>query len=644
MHFDTDAGICVINANQAGNATFAPAPQVQQSFAVVPNAQGDAYNAVGNVFVDSSTTTPFTVIVNDVFPAGTTIFNDFPKLSANGGNVTMVTAAGPTMGQFTYNPPVGFTGSDTFTYTLIRNSQSRQATVTFTVADNVWFINNNAGACPSHLRRPCRPTRSRPSRPSRPSTRAATAPAPTDNDKIFVYSSATSYTTGTTALILRNGQRLVGQGITGSTETRLNVPLRPGQVLPTNNLTAPTLTNGTPGIVVTTGQNNFVHGLVLGNGATALSGNTFGTLTINDNVTINTNGAGINLQTGTLSGSLVGVTSTSATVNNVSLVSVATSGTFDLGTGALSGASSSAFVINDGAGSFSYAGTITNASATRSVSISNKDGGTVTLSGNINPAGAGAGIAVTSNSTGANVIRFTGSQKKISTTGASAAVDLSTNTGATISFENGGLEITKASGAGAGFSATGGATAVTVEGTGNTINTTGGPALNVASTTIGANGLTFRSLSASGGANGIVLSSTGSSGGLTVTGDGTGVANGSGGTIQNTTERGRQPHHRPERLAHPAQHQQHRQSRIEHQLGHQLHLPGRHGDSAGNGNDEQGINILNLFGTTNLIEDVTLDRHHRGRDPGPPEHHRRRNMDMLTIRRLDRPEPQGGIR
>jgi len=77
---------------------------------------------------------------------------------------------------------------------------------------------------------------------------------------------------------------------------------------------------------------------------------------------------------------------------------------------------------------------------------------------------------------------------------------------------------------------------VTVSGSGNTLSTTTGVALNVASTTIGTSGLTFQSISAgtagSGPSSGIVLNGTGSSGGLTVTGNGGAP---SGGTIQHTS-------------------------------------------------------------------------------------------------------------
>ncbi|WP_292139165.1 hypothetical protein [Mesorhizobium sp.] len=141
----------------------------------------------------------------------------------------------------------------------------------------------------------------------------------------------------------------------------------------------------------------------------------------------------------------------------------------------------------------------------------------------------GLGIAVLSNAGG--TINFGGAVKTLST-GVNAAVIMTSNPGATINFTNGGLVITTTSGD--GFNATGGGP-VTVQGTGNTITSGTGTALNVVNTNIGASGLNFQSISANGGINGIVLNNTGS-GGLTVTGVGTTA--GSGGTIQNTTGRG----------------------------------------------------------------------------------------------------------
>ena len=74
----------------------------------------------------------------------------------------------------------------------------------------------------------------------------------------------------------------------------------------------------------------------------------------------------------------------------------------------------------------------------------------------------------------------------------------------------------------------------------NTLSSTTGIALSIVSTTIGASGLTFRSISANGALNGIVLSNTGTTGSLTVTGNGGTCTDAdksgcSGGTIQNLT-------------------------------------------------------------------------------------------------------------
>lgn len=254
------------------------------------------------------------------------------------------------------------------------------------------------------------------------------------------------------------------------------------------------------------------------------------------------NGGTINVTTGTINAgsaraiSLNGVaanvnlvsTTSSGGTNNVDLTNV--TGTVNLGSGALSGATGAGFMVSGGSANVDYAGTITKTTAGNVVNVSSRTGGTLTLSGNISATGAVAnGISVTGNSGG--TITFSGSSKTL-TTGASAAVSLVNNTGTTINFNSGGLAISTTSGA--GFSATGGGT-INVQGSNNTISSTTGTALNVTNTTIGASDLTFRSISSNGAANGIVLNNTGALGGLTVTGDGGGSNNGSGGTIQNST-------------------------------------------------------------------------------------------------------------
>jgi hypothetical protein len=94
--------------------------------------------------------------------------------------------------------------------------------------------------------------------------------------------------------------------------------------------------------------------------------------------------------------------------------------------------------------------------------------------------------------------------------------------------------ITASTGTNTAFTATGGGT-ITATAATSTLTTGAATALNVANTTIGASGLTFRSISTTGAVNGIVLNNTGSSGGLTVSGNGSA---GTGGTITASTGAG----------------------------------------------------------------------------------------------------------
>jgi hypothetical protein len=188
-----------------------------------------------------------------------------------------------------------------------------------------------------------------------------------------------------------------------------------------------------------------------------------------------------------------------------------------------------ALAVSAGSANVTVVPSLTKTTAGRVASVASHTGGTVTVSGALSCTGSCTGILANANSGG--TIDFTNATQTVNTsaTASAKAVTLSSNTGATIDFTGGSLAIT--SGSGNGFDVTGGGT-VNVTGSANTITSAGGVALNVTSTTIGASGLNFRSISANGGTNGIVLNSTGASGGLTISG--TGAAN-SGGTIQNQT-------------------------------------------------------------------------------------------------------------
>jgi VCBS repeat-containing protein len=179
------------------------------------------------------------------------------------------------------------------------------------------------------------------------------------------------------------------------------------------------------------------------------------------------------------------VSSTDSANDGINIAGLGT-GTFSATGGTISLADGIAFDLDGGSGTVDYAGRIDDGSGA-SVEITNRTGGVVTLSGRIADGGdTGGGIS------------------------------LRGNPGATITI-SGTVEL--ATGSGAAFAATGGGT-VNVTGSNNTLATKTGTALEVANTTIGSDGMTFRSISSDGASKGIVLDTTGTTAGLTVTGAG----------------------------------------------------------------------------------------------------------------------------
>src|SRR6266700_1384724 len=459
-----------------------------------PVAFNDTYNWVGNTFLDTTARSLSTVISNDVAikPGGrsdtfsvTTITNGASTL---GGTVNLAAD-----GSFTYNPPVGRPNAvdgasvnDTFTYTIKNNtdnSLTATGTVTIALSGRVWYSQGGGSGD---------------GRSGTPSGNPATMSTSADKstDILYVFSSGSNLNG---AFTLDSGQQLLGQGV----------------ALVVNSITlftagsAPTITNST-GTAVTLNASigsNTITGFNVGNcSGSGVSGTNFGTVTVSSVSINNATSNALTLNNGTVTGSGFTSVSSAGGVNSISLTSVA--GTLALGGGALSGASGNAFDVTGGAASISYSGTITHTAAARLINIANHTGGTVTFSGAISGSTSDTGI------------------------------NLSTNGGATISF-TGGITL---NGVSSVFVATGGGTSTTSST--NTIGATTaptGPALNVANTTIGASGLNFQRISATGGVNGIVLNNTGSTGTFTVTGNAgtcTSLATCTGGAIQNATGAG----------------------------------------------------------------------------------------------------------
>ena len=505
--------------------TFVPG-----SFRSSPLALPDAYTCTGNVGLNVPVAAGVKANDFDDNPAGLSITAG-TFATTQGGSI-MLNADG----SFMYTPPAGFTGTDTYTYTLNDGNgvgapvpATDPGVITFTVSNLLWFIDNSSVAATSDGRL---------TSPFKTLADFNSSALPAVNQVIFIKNTGTNYTGG---MVLKNGQVLYGSGHTGGSNLAdagvLPFTLAPNsKTLPAINSTRPIITNsGGDGIALA--QNNSLRGFDVGAcsdfGMDNIGTGSVGNLLVSEVSINNSTGGAFDAGNGSGAGMNAVFTSISCTgagTDGINLTNCA--GTFTGGTGTISNTSGACVFINNGTVVFDYDGTLskTPGAGGRLVDVQIHATGAITFDGPLMyTAAAITPVSVTSNTSG--TISFTNSTKTLTTTGSNAVV-LNNNTGATINFSGGGLVIT--TGSGTGFSATGGGT-VNVTGSGNTISSMTGPALNVANTNIGASNLNFQSISHNGGVNGIVLNTTGASGGLVVTG--TGAAN-SGGTIQNTTSHG----------------------------------------------------------------------------------------------------------
>src|SRR5262249_30817903 len=208
---DTITYSTTITNNGPGDATgveFTDTPDANTTFVggstmASPVTVDDSYTCTGNLSIAIAAPGVFGNDFKGLNPAVTSI-SAFDATSAHGGTVTMTTS-GANTGAFTYEPAAGFRGVDTFTYTLTNSVGSSVGTVSVTVSNMVWFI-NNASSCSSNCN----------GRFSHPFTTLAGFQAINDGaanhgqagDAIFVYQGSGNYTGPLTLLA---NQRLTGQ-------------------------------------------------------------------------------------------------------------------------------------------------------------------------------------------------------------------------------------------------------------------------------------------------------------------------------------------------------------------------------------------------------------------------------------------------
>ncbi|HEX8474956.1 MAG TPA: PxKF domain-containing protein [Pyrinomonadaceae bacterium] len=274
-----------------------------------PLAINDSYAAVGNVRL--SINTGLGVLNNDSDPDGNVLTASAGTTSAQGGNVSVASD-----GSFTYNPPPGFEGTDTFNYTVTdSNGNTDTATVAVTVGGMIWFVDSNAAAGGDG-----RLTSPFSALTGAGSFDAVAADAPGEN--IFLYSG--NYTGGLTLL---DGQRLIGQGASDSLSTITGItPPAGSDPLPSTGGLHPVITSGANGVNV--GMNNQLHGFTVGDtSGTDIAGANFGTLTVRA-VVIDGTGQALNLDSGTLDASFANVTVNNRTTTGLFLNNVDGTATF----------------------------------------------------------------------------------------------------------------------------------------------------------------------------------------------------------------------------------------------------------------------------------------------------------------------------
>ncbi|MDT8758567.1 hypothetical protein MZO42_07645 [Sphingomonas psychrotolerans] len=295
---------------------------------------------------------------------------------------------------------------------------------------------------------------------------------------------------------------------------------------------------GTTTIVGTGGGNDAIF---IGNGSAANV--TFGTTTIGTGANV-VSGDGIEINgSGNGAVTFASVDIDNTTAHGISIVGAAgATGAIAINGGTI-GAGGAGSITGDGvnvtggSGSVTVAASIAKTNAGNVVEVSSHTGGTVTFSNNLSATGGAANGILLSNNSGGS-ISFSGATKTLNT-GVNNAIQFDNNaaTGAAVSFTGGNLDVDTTTGRGiTATSTTAGAGSLTIQGANNTIASVGGIALNLVNTNIAAGGLNFLSVAANGGTRGIVLNNTGATAGLTITG--TGTTDGSGGTIQNITQRG----------------------------------------------------------------------------------------------------------
>lgn len=340
-----------------------------QMMADPPLAVTDSYNISPNIGLSVPAASGY--LSNDTLVRGvvTSPALNTPITTTQGGKVKLlIDGSGAATGAFTYEPPLGkHSTTDSFNYTLQNAIGQASATVSLNLMaqPSVWFIN---GAAPMNgngaLSSPFIDIASY-------NTFAGGGPTVRSGDIVFLYSG--TYTGP--GLILKNGQRVYGQGV----DLTAILTWLPPHSNPLPGVSTHPKIETMIGAGVLLAQNNTLAGFNIGNTANyAISGSLVGALTVSDMNITTTNGA-LNVATGgPLNIQFDSVTAIgTAIAPAINLLN--TGGALDIADGFLSGLNGDMFVVSGGTPTITYAGDMTTVGSGWLLRVENTTGGEITL-------------------------------------------------------------------------------------------------------------------------------------------------------------------------------------------------------------------------------------------------------------------------
>src|SRR4051812_9719556 len=274
------------------NSTF-----VNNSAKVSANAIAHGYNAAGNtqLIVNAASGLRNGVVdIDGVTPNASLVVTAGTFATSQGGSVTIAAD-----GSFIYTPQTGDQNlTDTFSYTVTDgDGLASTGLVSINLGARVWYVDSTyAGANGPEDGSSFKPFN------ALSDISGATGPDAI-GDIIFIIERAGDYDGNLTLL---NNQQLYGSG-TALTVNTIVINAAGG-----SNTTMVTTAASTNSITLGGGTGNTVTGFTIGNTTgSKISGTAFGTLTIS-NVTMSGSGQALNLNTGTVNGTIDSLTSTSS--------------------------------------------------------------------------------------------------------------------------------------------------------------------------------------------------------------------------------------------------------------------------------------------------------------------------------------------